>query len=263
MPEIAVNGTVLHYEEQGSGEPLVLLHGGGGTALLHFKHEIPALAERYRVIAPDLRGYGRSSPPRDFPPGFYARDAADMAALIQALGIAPAHLCGFSDGGIVALLLAADYPETARTLAVWGAEARILPQERAAWGPITDWRSWPDHIVQRFIEAQGPLNWPGILERMLEGYNRELDTGGNIVADRLDRIRCPALIMHGDLDEVVPVEHAYELSRAIRGARLRIFPGAKHALHRERHAELLAEIHAFLAQHGASGARESSAGAKE
>lgn len=246
MPEIAVNDTVLHYEEQGSGEPLLLLHGGGGTALLHFRNEIPELAARYRVIAPDFRGYGRSSPPRTYPRDFYQRDAADMTALVHALNIAPAHLCGWSDGGIAALLMAADELDTACSLAVWGAEAHILPQERAAWGTVTDAGSWPAHTRERFIAAQGPLNWPGILERMLEGYNRVLDDGGQIVADRLGRIACPTLIMHGDADEVVPVVHAYELNAAIRGSELRIFHGAGHTLHRERHAELLETLLSFL-----------------
>jgi valacyclovir hydrolase len=261
MPEIAVNGTVLHYEEAGEGPPLLLLHGGGGTALLHYKNEIPLLAKRYHVIAPDFRGYGQSSPPRDFPAGFYQRDAADMAALIEALGIAPAHLCGWSDGGITALLLAADYPWTARTLAVWGAEAYIKPEERAGWDAITDWQAWPEHTRERFIAAQGPLNWPGVLERMKAGYILALESGGNIVADRLNRVACPTLILHGDADEVVPVAHAHELHAAIRGSALRIFPGGHHALHRDRHDELLVALLDFLQRHeGAEPATHRKAG---
>lgn len=247
MPETAVNGTVLHYEEAGEGPPLVLLHGGGGTALLHLRNEIPELAAAgFHVIAPDFRGYGRSSPPRDFPPGFYQRDAADIAALIRALGLAPAHLAGWSDGGICALLLAADYPDTARTLAVWGAEAYIKPEEREGWKAMTHWQSWPERTRERFIAAQGPLNWPGLLDRMREGYERELDAGGNIVADRLDRITCPTLILHGDADEGVPVAHAYELHAAIRGSELQVIPGGQHALHRDKHEQVMAALLALL-----------------
>ena len=249
MPEIAVNGTVLHYEEAGEGPPLMLLHGGGGTALLHFRNEIPELAAAgFHVVAPDLRGYGRSSPPRDFPPGFYQRDAADMAALIRALDLAPAHLAGWSDGGITALLLAADHLDIARTLAVWGAEAYIKPEERAGWAQMVNWQAWPQRTLDRFIAAQGPLNWPGVLERMREGYERELDAGGNIVADRLDRISSPTLILHGDADEGVPVAHAHELHASIRGSELRVFPGGAHALHRDKHEELVRALIAFLRQ---------------
>ncbi|HEY7295729.1 MAG TPA: alpha/beta hydrolase [Dehalococcoidia bacterium] len=254
MPELHVNGVVLHYEEAGSGEPLLLLHGGAGTALLHFRREIAELGERYHVIAPDMRGYGASSPPRLFEGDFYTQDGRDMAALIEALGLAPAHLCGWSDGSIAALIVAADRPDLVRTLCVWGAEGRILPQERELWKNITNWWEWPEHARERFVQAQGPLNWPGVLDRMLAGYNRVLDGGGMIVANRLDRVRCPTLILHGDEDDVVPVQHAYELHRLIPGSELRIFHGAGHALHRERHAELMEMVTSFIARQRDTGA---------
>jgi valacyclovir hydrolase len=246
MPEIAVNDTILHYEEAGSGEPLLLLHGGGGTALLHFRREIALLGEQYHVIAPDLRGYGASSPPRLFEGDFYAQDAADVAALITALDLAPAHVCGWSDGGIAGLIAAADHLELVRTLCIWGAEGRILPVEREAWKSITEADNWPEHTRRRFAEAQGQLNWPGLLDRMWIGYNRVLDGGGEIVSRRLQQVRCPTLIMHGDEDPVVPVEHAYELNRLIAGSELRVFHGAGHTLHRERQHELLDAITSFL-----------------
>ncbi len=258
MPEVEVHGVTFHYEESGSGEPLLLLHGGGGTALLHFRREIAELGERYRVIAPDMRGYGASSPPRLFEGDFYGQDGLDTAALLEALGAAPAHLCGWSDGSIAALIVAADRPELVRTLCVWGAEGRILPQERELWKNITNWQEWPEPTQERFAQAQGPLNWPGILDRMVAGYSRVLEAGGMIVANRLDRVRCPTLILHGDEDDVVPVEHAYELHRLIYGSELRIFHGAGHTLHRERHAELMELLASFIErqQDAGTGAEE-------
>jgi len=251
MPEIAVNGTILHYEQAGSGDPLLLLHGGGGTALMHFRREIAVLGEQFRVIAPDMRGYGTSSPPRLFEPGFYDLDAGDMAALLTTLGTGPAHICGWSDGSIVALILAVEHPDLVRSLCLWGAEGRILPEEREAWPAIVRWQDWPERTRERFAAAQGPLNWPGMLERMLEGYGRVLDAGGEVVAQRLDRVRCPTLLMHGEADDVVPVAHAHELNRLIAGSELCLFPDTGHTLHRERHDELLARIVAFL--HGELG----------
>src|SRR5205823_996108 len=116
MPEITARGITFHYEEAGAGEPLVLLHGGLGTGALHWWRELSFFARCLRVIAPDMRGYGRSTPPRNFPPDFYRRDAEDMAALIRATGAAPAHVLGWSDGGVVALILAAEHPEVVRSL---------------------------------------------------------------------------------------------------------------------------------------------------
>jgi len=248
MPTVTLSETTLHYEDEGSGDPLLLLHGGLGTARLHYYAEIPFFAERFRVIAPDLRGYGRSTPPRAFPPGFYHRDAADMAALLEAMAAHPAHLLGWSDGGIVALVLAVTRPELVRSLVIVGGEARLLEEERAGWPLIADSSRWSERARARFVEAQGPLNWPGILPRMIEGYNAVLDAGGEIIAARLGEVRCPVLILHGEQDDVVPVSHAYELHAAIPRSELHVWPAAGHALHREQAAEVRPLVLDFLAR---------------
>jgi valacyclovir hydrolase len=249
MPEIELSDSTLHYEEAGEGPPLLLLHGGLGTALLHYRREIPVFAKRYRVIAPDMRGYGRSSPPREYPPGFYHRDAADMAALLERLGAHPAHVLGWSDGAVVALTLTVTRPDLVRSLVTWGGEARLLEQERAAWPALADTSTWSERAVERFKEAQGPLNWPGIFQKMLDGYNAVLDAGGEIVSRRVGEIRCPVLLLHGELDDVVPVAHARELHAAIPHSELHIWPDAGHALHREKEAELRRLVMDFLNRH--------------
>lgn len=248
MPAITLPDTTLQYEDAGTGEPLLLLHGGLGTALLHYHREIPFFAERYRVIAPDMRGYGRSSPPRAYPLDFYHRDSADMAALLDALDAKPAHVLGWSDGAVVALALAVTRPDLVRSLALWGGEAMLLEEERVLWSGIVDTSTWPARGLERFIEAQGPRNWPGILDRMLAGYNAVLDAGGEIVSHRLSEIRCPVLIMHGEKDDVVPVVQAHNVKAGIAHAELHIFPEAGHALHRERESELRSLILDFLAR---------------
>jgi valacyclovir hydrolase len=249
MPVIELPEVALHFEEAGAGDPLLLLHGGLGTALLHYRHEIPYFAERYRVIAPDLRGYGQSSPPRAFPLDFYQRDAADMAALLEGLGTGPAHVLGWSDGAMVGLVLAAERPDLVRSLVSIAGESCILEEERANWPVLADTSTRSPRALARFVQAQGPLNYPGILTRMLDGYNAVLDAGGEVVRERLDRIRCPVLILHGDADHVVPVKHARTLQQGIPHAELHIFPGARHMLHREREEEVRALVTDFLARH--------------
>jgi valacyclovir hydrolase len=248
MPAIELPDTTLHFEEAGAGDPLLLLHGGLGTALLHFRSEIPFFAERYHVIAPDLRGYGQSSPPRDFPLDFYQRDARDMAALLEGLGTGPAHVIGWSDGAMVGLVLAAERPDLVRSLVTLAGESCILEEERANWPPLADPSTWSPRALERFVQTQGPLNYPGILARMLAGYNAVLDAGGEVVRGRLHQIRCPVLILHGDADEVVPVKHAQTLKQGIPHAELHIFPGARHMLHREREEEVRALVTDFLAR---------------
>jgi valacyclovir hydrolase len=248
MPTIELADTALHYEEAGAGDPLLLIHGGLGTALLHFRQEIPFFAERYRVIAPDMRGYGQSSPPREFPPDFYFRDAADMAALLEGLGAKPARVVGWSDGAIVGLTLSVTRPDLVRSLVTIAGEACILEEERANWPPLADLSTWSPRAVERFAEAQGPLNYPAILAKMLAGYNAVVDAGGDVVRGRLGEIRCPVLILHGDADDVVPVKHAGTLKAGIPHAEMHIFPGAGHMLHREREPEVRTLILDFLAR---------------
>ena len=251
MPEVAVNGTVLHYEEAGAGEPLLLLHGGLGTARLHWWREIPFFADRFRVIAPDMRGYGRSSPPRDYPIDFYQRDAEDMAALLRALGAHPAHVLGWSDGGIVALVLTVQHPELVHTLTVAGGESFLMPEEQGAWRDLIDTSTWPESALRRFVEAQGPENWPGVLDRMYDGYVRVLEErGGEIVRSRLGEIRCPTLILHGENDPTVPVSHAHVLHDAITGSQLHIYPNTGHLPHREHPEDFRARVLAFIDRHG-------------
>jgi valacyclovir hydrolase len=243
MPQVDVNGTRLHYEEAGAGEPLLLLHGGLGTALLHWRRDIPFFAQHFHVYAPDLRGYGQSSPPRDFPPDFYERDAADMAAFIESVTGGSAHILGWSDGAMAALVLAVHRPELVRSMVLVGAEARMLPEEPSTWPAVVDTDAWGERALQRFIEAQGPKNWPGILQAMLDGYQSVFDrAGGQIIAHRVHEIRCPTFLVHGEKDTVVPVSHAYELHRDIPNAELHIYPDAGHQPYREHEDDFRARV---------------------
>lgn len=113
MPRIRVNGVELHYESTGAGTPLVLVHGSWGD---HHNWDpvVPALAERFQVIAYDRRGHSASERPAG--QGSVLEDADDLAALIEALGLAPAHVAANSFGSIVALRAATRHPEVFRTL---------------------------------------------------------------------------------------------------------------------------------------------------
>src|SRR5437870_4009167 len=116
MPWFEHEGARIHYEEHGSGVPVLLMHGFTESAR-DLSDLIDGLAPHYRVIAPDLRGYGRSQPqPRDYPADHYQRDAGDMIALLRHLGIERAHIVGFSDGAEVSLLIALQSPGLARSV---------------------------------------------------------------------------------------------------------------------------------------------------
>ena len=100
----------LHYREQGTGEPLILLHGNGEDGS-YFEHQMDAFASRFRVIALDTRGHGRS--PRGEAPFTIRQFADDLLAFMDGQGIERAHLLGFSDGGNIALGLMVNDPNIA------------------------------------------------------------------------------------------------------------------------------------------------------
>ena len=104
MPHVHVNHVRLYYEEQGAGEPLVLVHGGFSDHN-NFRAVIPGLAASFRVVAYDRRGHSRSERPA--PLGSRRDQEDDLAALIEALGLGPAHVAGTSFGSAIALGLAA------------------------------------------------------------------------------------------------------------------------------------------------------------
>ena len=110
---IDVNGVRLYYELHGSGEPLVLVHGSWGDAR-SWRLVVPGLAESFRVVVYDRRGHSRSQRPDT--PGSVDEDGDDLAALLEALDLAPAHVVTNSYGGNIALRLATRRPEVFRSL---------------------------------------------------------------------------------------------------------------------------------------------------
>jgi pimeloyl-ACP methyl ester carboxylesterase len=149
-----------YYEEYGGGEPLLLLPGfsqsGDDLAALR-----DILAARYKVIVADLPGSGRSQPqPRTYTATYYEDDAASCAALLREQGMEPAHLIGFSDGGEVALLMAALTPDLVHSVVTWGAAGRLNDPEgqlRAVMQhlidqPIPPLREYRDFLVDYYGE---------------------------------------------------------------------------------------------------------------
>jgi pimeloyl-ACP methyl ester carboxylesterase len=114
VPEAKVNGVTLYYELEGSGEPLVLVHGSWGDAT-SWRFVVPGLAERFRVLVYDRRGHSRSEQQPDTP-GSIDEDGDDLAALLDALDLVPAHVATNSWGGNIALRLATRRADLFRSL---------------------------------------------------------------------------------------------------------------------------------------------------
>ena len=245
---IKANGLNIYYEEFGDGEPLIVLHGGMGIGK-NFEPLIPAFSEQFRVITPDSRGHGRT----DNPSGelSYRLMADDMAALINALKLDQPLICGWSDGGQIALELGMHYPELIRGMvagAVWykfsqqyqtmlmtmGFESPGLVNMvrlKQALSQLADmWQSWHSAIHE-------PDHWEILLTQISTMWWTPL----GYTAEDFQKIKTPTLIMTGDRDPLIPIEEAIEMYRFIPGSELAVVPNADHSLPRSR-AELFTTL---------------------
>jgi len=154
---IPVGDTRLWIEEEGAGEPVLLLAGGPATSHVVFHPVFGPLAESHRVIYLDYRGRGRSEPVEDPRTITFAGDVADVAGLIRALGLGPVHVYGFSYGGVVAQALTLDHPELVKRLVL----ANTLHSPEM-------WQRNHENI-NRELELQYPEVWDQILALRAQG----------------------------------------------------------------------------------------------
>jgi len=154
---VVVGDTRLWIEEEGAGEPVLLLAGGPATSHVVFHPVFGALAGSHRVIYLDYRGRGRSEPVEDPRTITFAGDVADVAGLIRALGLGPVNVYGFSYGGVVAQALALDHPELVKRLVL----ANTLHSPEM-------WQRNHENI-NRELELQYPEVWDQILALRAEG----------------------------------------------------------------------------------------------
>jgi len=209
MPYILANGVSIYYEEHGAGEPLLLLHGGGATIETSFAAQIPEMAQRYRVIAPERRGQGHTADVDG--PITYDLMTRDTAAFMEALGLESAHIAGWSDGGIVGLLLATTRPDLVRKLVAIGANFDASGLTDAFIGWMRD-RMSADTFPARDREAyaraspDGPEHFAVVLDKVKRMWLSE----PAIPIEDLRTIAAPTLVLVGDGD-MIEMEHTLEL----------------------------------------------------
>ncbi len=217
-------GASLHYEDLRRGKlaPVICVHGLLGTARSQLGAVMDWLgAAGFSVIGLTLRGYGESLPkPRDFPDDFYARDASDLLAFMDALAIPRAHLLGYSDGGEVALAAAGGAPERFVSCLVIGAVGNYSPALRRRFQKV-----YPGHwITEAEKREHGIADAKRFTGEWVRATTRMIDAGGDISLSAAHKIACPLVIALGDKDDLNP-RHLGErfVERAPR-ARLEIFP---------------------------------------
>jgi pimeloyl-ACP methyl ester carboxylesterase len=224
---VDIAGVNTWYEEDGSGEPLVLLHGGLSTNET-WAAQTPAFAERFRVVAPERRAHGHTA---DVPgPLTYAAMADDTIGFLDRVIGGPAHLVGWSDGGIVGLLVAIARPDLVRKLVAIGSNydtTGLVPEADGMFASID-----PDgdemalfRGLYQMHSPDGPAHWPVVYAKFAEMIERE----PNIPVAELAQISVPTLVVAGD-DDMVTLEHTVALYRAIPNSELAVIPGASHAV---------------------------------
>lgn len=238
----------LTYDASGSGAPVLLIHGFAGTARAHFAPLIAALEPAYRVIAPDLSGHGQSAAvPRQVDARLHHHDAADLLALVDALGLAEVNLIGYSDGAETAIILAALLGERARSMVIWGVSGRVPTQPVVAVyaDPETRIRSWSS--LRAELER---LHGPGSALPMLTSWAAAMEDlraqGGAINDDEAARVVCPTLVLAGDHDPFNPLAATQALVARLPHARLLTLPGAGHDLLAERPEQVMAYVRRML-----------------
>ncbi|HET6312910.1 MAG TPA: alpha/beta fold hydrolase [Chloroflexia bacterium] len=236
---IEVEGVSLRYLEAGAehgGIPILMLHGLQGGADLWLPHPLPALAERFHVIAPDLPGFGDSGMLSSYGMGAYT---TVMLAFMDALGHARFNLIGHSLGAQIAITMAAMQPERVNRLLV--ADGSGLPQGGPRWlNPVkllTDASSWHFKLYPKVFR----------LARKSRAFREGLQAlQRDYVTDRLRDVTMPTLVVWGSRDRVAPLEHGAFLAKHIPHARLAIIRGAGHMPFYERPAQFMKLAEAFF-----------------
>ncbi|MBI5666987.1 MAG: alpha/beta hydrolase [Chloroflexi bacterium] len=236
-------GARLHYEERGQGNPLLLLPGMLGTAQLHFARVMDWLEADYHVYGLTPRGYGDSTPkPRDFPLRFYHRDAADVLAFMDAIGLERAHVLGYSDGGETALVAAGQQPERFRSVATIGAVGTFDPSIRPRAQRVYP-GTW---ITADELALHGITDADAFVLAWLRSFSHYLDLGGDISGDTAPRIACPVLMMLGDRDTLNPASFAQKYLQRVPSGRLEVFADCGHGVHDEKWDNFKRVYGAFL-----------------
>jgi len=197
---LRVNNIDIFYEQAGSGPPLLLLHGNGESRKI-FRKAMVRLGEKFTVYAIDSRGHGRSGRVKEL---HYADMAEDMAQFIDALGLKRPMLYGFSDGGIIGLLMAVNHPGLLSRMAISG----------ASLNPHSTSEGWLRFFRAAYFVTRG-AKWKLMLEEP------------DFTQEQLARVDIPTLVLAGENDMIIEA-HTRVIAGAIPGARLQILPGENH-----------------------------------
>ncbi len=212
---------------RGTGPTLVLLHGGGDSGEHSFVRQLDVFSEHHRIVAPDQVGQGRT--PDVSGPLSYTSMMQDTAALLRQLKLQHTDVIGFSDGGILALMLAIQHPELVRRLIISGVNIA------------------PEGLTAENLEnlRAGQTDVPTTIDEKLAKLWLTSPTEAELSVPLLSKITQPVLLISGDRDAIT-LEHTLQIFHALPTAELCVLPGTDHATFSGRSEWLNPIISAFL-----------------
>ena len=213
---IKIRGFNMYYEVYGAGEPLLLIHGNGGS-ISNFMYQVPFFARNYKVIVADSRAQGKSIDMGDSLS--YEMMADDFNSLLDTLHVQSCYVIGWNDGAVSGLLLAMRHPGKVEKLAISG--ARLSPDTSALDVTAHDW-------ALQYNESFGKLK-PTTEHKNRHKVARLLSFAPHINIDQLKKIQCPVLVIGGDND-IVHTKHTLLISEAIPNSYLWIVPRAGNSI---------------------------------
>ncbi|MFI9009098.1 alpha/beta fold hydrolase [Actinosynnema sp. NPDC053489] len=252
----------IAYDDHGDGIPVLFVHGHPFDRSMWWP-QVARLRDRYRVIAPDLRGYGGTTVVAGTTP--LSAFAGDLVGLLDRLGLGRVVLCGLSMGGQIAMELHRTHPDRVRALvladtfpeaeAPAGREARRGAADRLlreGMGP------YADEVLDRMISPHNARALPEVAAHVLRMMRSTSPEGAPAALrgraerpdyrDSLARVAVPALVVVGEEDEYTPVAVARRLHEGIPGSALAVIPGAAHLPNLERPDEFTDVLERFLAR---------------
>ncbi len=227
----SINGVKLYYEEYGEGTPLLLIHGGL-SSIENFAPVIADLSKRFRVIAVDCPGQGRSEQSEYLS---YQLMADYFSKMIDQLKLDSVYVFGYSDGGNVALLMAADRPDKVKKAVAFAAASHTsgyYPYVTASLDQLNpeavekNYKWWLDAHLQRTPQKD---KW----RKFINDFAKMCATPEIVSDEKLKKISTKVMVIQGDNDIVKP-EHAVKLYQSIKGSQLCVIPAASHFVLLER-----------------------------
>jgi pimeloyl-ACP methyl ester carboxylesterase len=267
MPEAQIGDVKLHYEVSGSGDPLLMVMGLGGSSAGWDPGLVAELSRSFRTIIYDNRGTGRSDKP-DIP---YTLEmfAADAVGLLDALRLDRVHLFGVSMGGMIAQEIALRYAPRLQTLTLgcttFGGKHAVppppeslkiltMPRDGASDEEIIR-RAWPLGYTAPYIRdhrAQLEATIPRLLAHATPAFafKRHLEATYTLKTyERLPSIKTPTLVVTGAQDALIPARNSEILAERVPGAKLHVIANAAHAFFNEAPAEFLGVFVPFAQAH--------------